>query len=177
MGTIAEALAILAKGDVPVLLIGANALQAFGYTRATMDVDCMIAAESSERLKEMLCANGFQWAGSMSAFHEFWPGGDPLKPPIHAMRVDAATFEKMWSRSIATELSGIPLRVPCMAHLLALKLFAARQNPKRHHKDMRDVGILLELNPGKVGRKDLQQICERYASDRSIMELKQNGYL
>ena len=176
MGAITEALAALAKADVPLLLIGANALQAFGYTRATLDVDCLIASESSERLKDMLETNGFLWAGSMAAFHEFWHKGNRNEPPIHVMRVDSATFEKMWSRSVPAEVTGIPLRVPCLAHLLGLKLFAAKQNPKRH-KDIHDVCTLLEMNPGNVSREELQQICERYASQQAVDMLKQQGFL
>lgn len=177
MGAIAEALAALAKADVPLLLIGGNALQAFGYTRATLDVDCLIAEESSERLKEVLGANGFPWAGSMAHFQEFRHHGNKDEPPIHAMRVDAATFEKMWGQSIASEVSGIPLRVPCLAHLLALKLFAAKQNPKRHNKDFRDVCVLLEMNPGKVSREELLQVCQRYASQKAVDELTRGGFL
>ncbi len=177
MGAITEALAALAKADVPLLLIGGNALQAFGYTRATMDVDCLIATESSERLKEVLGANGFPWSGSMAQFHEFWYQGEKDGPPIHAMRVDSATFEKMWSRSIPSELSGIPLRVPCLPHLLALKLFSAKQNEARYGKDFQDVCILLQLNPGKISREELGQVCQQYASQRAINELKAQGYL
>ena len=177
MGAIAEALAALAKADVPLLLIGGNALQAFGYTRATLDVDCLIASESYERLKEVLGANGFPWAGGMALSHEFWHHGDKNGPPIHAMRVDSTTFEKMWSRSIPSEVSGIPLRVPCLPHLLALKLFSAKQNPTRHNKDFQDVCILLQMNSDKISREELQQVCEQYASQRAMDELKHAGYL
>jgi len=177
VGAIAEALAALAKADVPLLLIGGNALQAFGYTRATLDVDCLIAKESSERLKEVLGANGFPWAGGMALFHEFWHHGNKDEAPIHAMRVDSVTFEKMWSRSIPSEISGIPIRVPCLPHLLALKLFSAKQNPARHGKDFQDVCILLQMNPDKITREELQQVCQQYASQRAMDELKNAGYL
>lgn len=177
MGAIAEALAALGKADFPLLLIGANALQAFGYTRSTLDVDCLIAAGSTERLKEVLGANGFPWAGSMFSFHEFWHHGNKDEPPIHAMFVDAATFEKMWSCSILSEVSGGPLRVPCLAHLLALKLFAAKQSPARRNKDLRDVVVLLEKNQGVVSREELLRVCQRYASQDAIDELQRAGFL
>ena len=177
MGAIAEALAALAKADVPLLLIGGNALQAFGYTRATLDVDCLIAVESAERLKEVLGANGFPWVGGMALFHEFWHHGRKDESPIHAMRVDATTFGKMWSRSIPAEISGIPLRVPCLPHLLALKLFSAKQNPKRHNKDFQDVCILLQKNPDKISREELGQVCQQYASQEAVNELRLQGFL
>ena len=33
----------LRTGNVPALLIGGHALSAFGYQRATIDVDCLMA--------------------------------------------------------------------------------------------------------------------------------------
>jgi len=177
MGVLADALNALAKADCPVLLIGGNALPAFGISRATVDVDCLIATDSTEQLKVVLAANGFPHAGRMFSFHEFWHQGNPADPPIHAMFVDSATFEKMWSRSIPTEVSGMPLRVPCLAHFIVLKLFAIKSSPKRLHKDLRDVHLLLEANPGVVSRAELQEICERYASQTVVEELKRAGYL
>ena len=113
----------------------------------------------------------------MALFHEFWHHGNKDEAPIHAMRVDSVTFEKMWSRSIPSEISGIPIRVPCLPHLLALKLFSAKQNPARHGKDFQDVCILLQMNPDKITREELQQVCQQYASQRAMDELKNAGYL
>lgn len=177
MGALAEALEALAKADCPLLLIGGNALPAFGYSRATVDVDCLIAAASTERLKEVLAENGFSYAGTMAAFHEFWHHGNSSDPPVHAMFVDAATFDKMWSRSIPAAVSGIPLRVPCLAHLIALKLFAMKSRPARTEKDLPDICVLLETNPGVVPRAELAEICERYASQAAVERLRSAGFL
>ena len=37
--------------------------------------------------------------------------------------------------------------------------------------------ILLEANPGVVSREELQEICDRYASQTVVEELKRAGYL
>ena len=94
MSTISAALAALAQADFPLLIIGGNALEAHGYARFTVDVDCMIAASSIEQLKEALARHGFQHAGKMSSFHEFWFEGKSGGMPVHAMFVNGETFKK-----------------------------------------------------------------------------------
>jgi len=177
MPTIAVALAALARADCPVLIIGGNALEAYGYARFTMDVDCLVTTSSIERLKAVLVQHGFQHAGRMSSFHEFWFDGKPGGMPIHAMFVNDETFEKMWARRGPMNSAGALLHVPCVAHLIALKLHAVKNNPKRMLKDMADVRELLERNAGAVTKEELVGICERYASQEAISVLKQEGHL
>ncbi len=177
MATIAAALAALAQAECPVLIIGANALEAHGYSRFTLDVDCMIAASSLEQLKTALARHGFQHAGKMSSFHEFWFEGKPGGMPIHAMFVDEATFAKMWPRRTAMPLKAGTTYAPCVSHLIALKLHAAKNNPTRRHKDMTDVLALLECNPQAVTREELAKICALYASPECIGVLKEQHYL
>ncbi len=177
MPTISAVLAALAQAECPVLIIGANALEAHGYARFTVDVDCLIAATSLEQLKAALARHGFMHAGSMTSFHEFWFEGKPGGMPVHAMFVDDSTFQKMWERSVPCSLSGSPLRAPCVAHLVALKLHAVKNNPKRLHKDIEDVRRLLEQNAGAVSPSELAEISARYASADAVAVLKSEGFL
>jgi len=45
----------LAKAGVPVLLIGGLAVNQYGYTRATVDVDFLLAADDLELKLRQLC--------------------------------------------------------------------------------------------------------------------------
>ena len=177
MSTISAALAALAQADFPLLIIGGNALEAHGYARFTVDVDCMIAASSIEQLKEALARHGFQHAGKMSSFHEFWFEGKSGGMPVHAMFVNGETFEKMWARRAPMPLAAGTLHVPCVAHLIALKFHAVKNNPKRLEKDMGDVLELLSRNPGAITREELELVCKSYASPESISVLKEHHYL
>ncbi len=177
MATIAAALAAIAEAECPVLVIGGNALGAHGYVRTTVDVDCMVAKSSVEKLSAVLGSHGFQRAGGFSSFHEYWFEGKPGGMPIHAMFVDEATFEKIWASRERMPSDGGSLHVPCVAHLIALKLHAVKNNPKRMLKDMADVIELLERNPGAVTGDELGQVCTRYASQECVSVLKERGYL
>lgn len=177
MSTIAAALSALAQADFPLLIIGGNALEAHGYARFTVDVDCMITASSIEALKAALARHGFQHAGRMTSFHEFWFDGKPGGMPIHAMFVNGETFEKMWKRRTPMLSADGPLHAPCIAHLIALKLHAVKNNPKRLQKDMGDVLELLSRNPGAVTREELEKVCKSYASQESVSVLKEHHHL
>ena len=177
MPTISAALAALAEAECPLMIIGGNALEAHGYARFTVDVDCLIAVGSLEQLKAALARHRFKWAGSMTSFHEFWFDGKPGGMPVHAMFVDDATFQKMWARSVPCSHSGAVLRAPCVAHLTALKLHAIKNKPERLRRDIADVCKILELNPDTVPRTELTEICERYASPDAVAVLREQGFL
>jgi hypothetical protein len=172
MPTISAALAALAQADVPLLIIGGNALQAYGLARPTFDIDCMISAPNRERIRETLLRSGFQWMAEFSSFQEFRYEGRMDTVPIHVMFVDSATFEKMWARSSQHAYGNLSLRVPAAAHLIALKLHAVKNNPSRQGKDMRDIIHLLEQSPALVSKQELREICARYASAESIRQLE-----
>jgi hypothetical protein len=177
MSTISAALSALAEAECRVLVIGGNALEAHGYARFTVDVDCLITSSSFEQLKAALARRGFQHAGRMSSFHEFWFEGKPGGMPIHAMFVNDETFEKMWARRAQMPSTAGALHVPCAVHLIALKLHAVKNNPKRLEKDMGDVLELLDRNPGAVTREELEQVCKSYASTECVSVLKEHHHL
>ena len=177
MSDIAVALAAIAQAECPVLIIGGNALGAHGYSRMTVDVDCMVAKASLEKLDAVLRSHGFLRAGGFSSFHEYWFEGKPGGMPIHAMFVDEATFENMWAGRVQMPAENGSLHAPRMAHLIALKLHAVKNSPKRMLKDMADVIELLERNPDAITKDELADVCTKYASQESVSVLKERGYL
>lgn len=177
MSTISAALEALAQADFPLLIIGGNALQAYQLARPTFDTDCMVAVCNKERLSEVMAKSGFRWVAEFTSFQEFRFGGSMDTPPVHVMFVTTETFEKMWARSVQHTFGGSQLRVPAIAHIIALKLHALKNNPERQGKDMRDIIHLLEMNPGVVAKEELRQLCDRYASTESIRQLEVLNFL
>jgi hypothetical protein len=144
------------------MLIGGWAVQAHGYSRNTVDVDCLTAVEHDAALAEELQKAGFECFEEKTSFRRFRHRIQPMLI-LDVMRVNAATFEKMWAGAESVELGGIELKIPALAHLLALKLHAA-QNEHRVEKDLGDVLELLRANPGKVPPDDLRKLCDQYGT-------------
>lgn len=145
------------------MLIGGWALQAHHHARNTVDVDCMTALGNDVLLGEELERAGFECFEEKTAFRRFRHRLDPLMV-LDVMRVNAETFAKMWDSSQPYVLDGVPLRVPSLPHLIALKLHAAR-NEHRVEKDLADVRALVAANPGKVSREELGELCNKFGTE------------
>jgi hypothetical protein len=127
---------------LPSLVIGGYAVAAHGHTRATFDVDFLARREQRDAWFARLTAAGLNVFGETSAFAQFSQpaGGDGLD----LMFVDDTTFDRMWQASEERDFGGCTGRVPCLEHLLALKLHALKQAlPHRTAKDAEDVELLV----------------------------------
>jgi len=150
------------RRQLPLLLIGGWAVQAHGYARNTLDVDCLTAIENDPVVAEELEKIGFECFDEKSSFRRFRHRIDPLLV-LDVMRVNANTFEKMWSASESYSIAGVDLKIPSLPHLIALKLHAAK-NEHRTEKDLGDVIALLRANPGTVPPEDLLKLCDQFGS-------------
>ena len=131
-----------AEPTLRFLIIGGYAVAAHGHTRATFDVDLLALRRDRMAWEQRLADLGLHRIGESSSFSQFTQpkGGDGLD----LMWVDDSTFEKMWQASEIREFQGDSAHIPCLDHLLALKLHALRQAlPHRTSKDAEDVETLV----------------------------------
>ena len=153
---------IFCRSGIPFLVIGGHAVNVYHVHRATQDVDCMVVADDKPTVRALLVGRGFieqpQEAGFSRFRHE-----SMAFPVVDVMQVNDGTWSKMWGSRRESELFGLPVNVPALPHLIALKLHAINQNPQRLLKDGNDIAQLLEANPGVVQADELQALCERYA--------------
>lgn len=163
---------IQARGGLRLLIIGGWALQAHGYARNTVDVDCLAAVEDQDKLAVELGRSGFETIESNPPFRRFRHRLDPSLV-LDVMRVNEETFAKMWEASQPYDVGALALRVPALTHLIALKLHAAR-NPHRRGKDLEDVRQLLAANAGKVSPEEVRQLCEKFGTPEMALELNAN---
>ncbi len=123
------------------LIIGGWAVAAHGNPRTTFDVDFMIRRADRDAWFGRAMAGGLKLFGELRAFAQFTqPDGDGFD----LMFADDSTFGPMWEASEERTFGEVKARVPCLDHLLALKLHALRQNlSHRTSKDADDVEVLL----------------------------------
>ena len=163
-------LRIQSSCGIRLLLIGGWALQAHGYSRQTADVDCMTAIEDESRIADELGKAGFERFDALPAFKRYRHRVNPLLV-LDLMEVDTATFKKMWDQSQPFEIEDLTLRVPALAHMIALKLHAAR-NEHRAARDLADIVQLLSVNAGKVSAAKLRELCAQFGTAESLQSLK-----
>jgi hypothetical protein len=124
------------KADYAV--IGAFALYAYGYVRATKDIDFVTRIQFQKKAVHYLESLGFKTTYCSEAFSNH-------VHPIGAMRVDLMYLEKNTADIIfgKTEKRVLfeDLKIPVVSaeHLVAMKLFAAKHNERRRLKDLADI--------------------------------------
>ena len=164
----------LAASETKVMLICAYALQAYDVVRQTMDLDCLVVNEDECVLASVLRDAGYLEKQRTEAFVRYSHPSIWFMD-VDVMIVDRGTFDKMYAQSCDRDVQSRGVRVPCLPHLIALKLHAVKNNPKRELKDMGDIVELLRAHPGTVSAEDLQDVCTRYGPSGIMDKLK--GYL
>jgi hypothetical protein len=149
------------------LVIGGYAVAAHGHTRATFDVDFLALKEDREEWIGRLIAAGLDKVSETNAFAQF---SSKTGDGFDLMFVNAQTFEQMWSMAQEREFNGRLARMPCLDHLLALKLHALKQkSPYRTSKDAEDVELLVRRNQLDISLPQYEQLFLKYGT-REIYE-------
>ncbi len=129
----------------PVALVGAHALQAYGVTRSTVDLDLLTERRVQARLVPFLESLGYE------TLHRSDGYSNHLHPDDEWGRVDIIYVDERTSRSLfarATDFvpDGVrPLKLPRPEHLVAMKVQAVKNDPSRMLKDLSDVRELLRV--------------------------------
>ena len=152
---------ILSRSSVPLLIVGGHALTAHGVLRQTFDVDCLIADEDAETLDSLLRAENYELAARSNNFARY-RSRLPNLPEVDVLFVDRDTFDKLQHNSIPLQRRKHRFQAPGLMQLIALKLHAIRNEPRRSARDVADITELLRLNPGKVSSTDLEELCQRF---------------
>lgn len=163
-----------AKCGDRLLLIGGNAMIGYGSERLTQDCDCAVIAEDERMVAAVLQPLGYLFKERFSTFARYAHLG-ARRPVVDVMLLNKATFDKLRAQSREIDMGGTALRVPKPLHLVALKLHALKQNPKRLGKDWEDIQYLLTHYEWTA--EELSELVERYASAESREMLRQAGFL
>ena len=134
-----------ADEKVRFLLVGAYALAAHGYPRATMDIDIWVkpSPENADAVLRALGRFGAPLHDLTRADLE--ADGTVFQIGVAPRRIDLITtlsglrFDEAFSRSVAVDIDGIEVHIPCVADLICNKRAAGRT------KDLADAEALEDL--------------------------------
>lgn len=140
-----DMLRALADEKVRFLLVGAYALAAHGYPRATMDIDIWVlpAPDNADAVLRALQRFGAPLHHLSKADLE--REGTVFQIGVAPRRIDIITsasgldFNDVFARAATVEIEGIPMRVPSIGDLIRNKRATGRT------KDLADAEALEEL--------------------------------
>jgi hypothetical protein len=156
---------------VRFLVIGGWALEAHGFARQTVDVDCLIAEPELARLDQLLSGSGFVALASTENFRRY---RHQTLGYLDVLLVDAATFEKLFRASQPFTVGRIVLQVPSLSHLIALKLHAAKNDHARELRELTDIEQLARR--GSMPADELKRLCAQFGPPDIWDKLSQQLY-
>jgi len=157
------------REKIDYALIGAFALKAYGYTRATQDIDFFARGEDQDAIIGMLESIGFETMYRSTGYSNH-------QHPLSGLgRIDfvyagGATADALFRDTRKLLVIG-EMRVPVVSpeHLVALKVFAIKNNPQRALREMADIEYLLKMPD--VDAEELKKVFEKYGQMGKYYEI------
>lgn len=154
------------------LVIGGHAINCYGLSRQTGDIDLLVDRARKNEWSELLTKLDYRIGQSDQRFARFrsvhlaaWP--------IDLMFVDSDTFSAMYAEAIEFELGVCKVKVVSIRHLAALKIHALKvYQEHRHLKDYSDLMGLLRHSSCNLAPDELKELCLKYADERLFSKLK-----
>ena len=140
-----DMLQALVDEKVKFLLVGAYALAAHGYPRATMDIDIWVMPAPENADAVLRAIRRFGTPLHTLTKPDLEKEGTVFQIGIAPRRIDIITaasglqFEEAFSHAMTVEIEGITVRVPSVADLIRNKRASGRT------KDLADAEALEEL--------------------------------
>ncbi len=154
----------LPDAGIDCLLIGGFAVNHYGYTRNTLDVDFMIIGAVTEIVRRIMRDGGFLNMDEREnvLFCSRPEGG----PRVDFLKVDEGTMQKLQINAHEVIMQGVKLRLPCLRDLIAMKIFSLTQDTaRRMAKDLPDIAYLSVINDLDL-KVDLKPLCDRFGSPK-----------
>jgi hypothetical protein len=158
----------LSQKHYPFAVVGAYALHAYGYTRATRDVDFLTRIEYQDEIVGHLESLGFE------TLHR----SDGYSNHLHAANGSRVDFVYVEGKTADTVLGsaqnrlvmkGLAMPVVSPEHLVALKLFSIANDPGRKLKELADIREVVRLT--KMDNDTLTKIFKEYGMSEFIDEV------
>jgi hypothetical protein len=151
--------------DLKFLIIGGHAVNAYGYTRFTHDVDILINQDDRRIWLTKLEAKGLSLYRDGGVFLQMI--SPPERDPLDLMLVSSRSFEKLTQGSRVIQIGSFTMKVPSLENLFALKFHVlGQETAHRGYKDFMDVLSLADCNGVDLRSDKIRELCERFGGKK-----------
>lgn len=148
--------------SMPFLIIGGHAVNHYGISRQTGDLDLLVPLTDKSKWQQLLSDLHYQEFQSTASFSRF-KFQEIAAWPIDLMYVDGNTFQKMLRSSNFADFGLVSVPVISIEHLILLKINALKVfQEHRYSKDYSDLVSLLKKH--RIPATELMNYCEKYAT-------------
>ncbi len=153
-----------ARRKLRLLVIGGLAVNHYGYTRDTSDLDFFISQADRSEWMKLLQDFGYVSHNDGGNFIQYNPPAQNAWP-VDLMLVQEKTFAPILAASRDADFFGVKSRVPSLEHLIALKLHALKNTRmSRFLKDFLDVEYLIRINRLDIQSKNIRELFDKYGT-------------
>ena len=162
------------KAKIAYVLIGGFAVNYYGVTRQTADVDFLITKEDFSKALKLLKRAGYKQGFTQEVFARLEDSKSYLMD-VDFMFVDEETLRQIIKDGKKIKIAGKRFIVPSLNHLIALKLHSLKFNPKiREFKDFPDIINLLRINKVNVKTDQFRELCLKYGTKELYHRILEN---
>ncbi|MFH1283877.1 MAG: nucleotidyl transferase AbiEii/AbiGii toxin family protein [bacterium] len=156
--------AVFQKHKIKHVLIGGFAINYYGVSRQTADIDFLITTDDFKKISKNILKIGYKVGDLQDNFiHLVNPQNILLD--LDFMIIDNDTITKILKNSEKITIVGADFFVPSLLNLIALKLHSLKYNQKiRELKDMPDIINLIKINKVDYKSKEFRNLCKKYGS-------------
>ncbi len=146
------------------LVIGGLAVNFHGLSRDTADLDLLIRRQDRGAWLETLGKLDYVVHNERPTFLQLSPPQAGAWP-VDLMLVQDSTFDPMVAAALTVDMYGARVKIPCLDHLLALKLHSLKYGHiGRYRKDLLDVEGLVRVNHIEMGSEKVRQLFLKYGT-------------
>ncbi len=152
------------KRHLRFLVIGGLAVNLYGYSRDTADLDLLIGVSQRGQWLGFFFELGYTVHKDAGVFIQLLPPKQGAWP-VDLMLVQEGTFATMFAAGHEEDLYGTRSRIPSLEHLIALKLHALKNGRfERYLKDFLDVENLMLINRLDIKSENMRQLFAKYGT-------------
>lgn len=155
------------------LLIGGHAVAHHLYPRTTEDVDFLIPQDTKTRWLEFVIGAGLKLWHDGGNFLQLGPE-HPEGWRLDLMLVQRTTYDRMREAAVSGTMVGMPVKIPSLEHLMALKLHALKHaRGIRNLKDMDDLVNLVANNRVEISSESFRSLVLKYGTEDIYAKIQQ----
>jgi hypothetical protein len=161
------------REKIPWAIAGGLAVAAWGYQRATQDIDFLIDGSDRGRIMAFAESLGYETIHASEAFsHHIHPS--EAFGRVDALYVYGRTAEDMFAAATRRLAAGkVTTPVISAEHIAMMKAFAIKNNPSRRLSDSRDVEFLLTLPD--INREAVRNYFARFGLLEVFDDIERKG--
>jgi hypothetical protein len=155
--------------DHPFAVIGGISMTAYGMVRTTLDVDLVTTGDAQSEFIEFLESEGYETI-HRSAGYSNHTHRDPDKGQVDVVYVRGDTSDALFADVRRVEGPDETL-IPVLRaeHLVAMKVFAIKNDPSRTLAELEDIRFLLTLEG--VDRDEVRMYFKKHELERLYDEV------